>query len=284
MRALYVRRGCLRAPHFSGDHSFGGSREAVVAATAATAVLGISSGGILAAKVGPRHPELAVALFEPALVADGSLDLDAFLRRFDPEVARGDVPASMVTALLGTQTGPGLPALLPTADARVEHAEDDREGRRRALRRRRLPGRASERGAVRHAHRRRGRRPHRGLPGAAGTGPPHRCGEVARLPAARRRAPPPAPPRSGDRHDRRRRSPRDSERRRPRQAAGGGRRARAAPRAAPARARRARAAPAAPAPRPPRRRRRHGAATFVTNVVFRASEAHIRHEYRDSCR
>ncbi|MBO1740192.1 alpha/beta fold hydrolase [Leifsonia sp. TF02-11] len=87
--------------------------EAVVAATGATAVLGISSGGILAAEVGLRHPELTVVLFEPALVADGSLDLDAFLRRFEPEVARGDVPAYMVTALLGTQMGPGFLRFFP---------------------------------------------------------------------------------------------------------------------------------------------------------------------------
>lgn len=87
--------------------------EAVVAATGATTVLGISSGGILAAEVGLRHPELAVVLFEPALVADDSLDLDAFLRRFDPEVARGDVAAYMVTALLGTQMGPGFLRFFP---------------------------------------------------------------------------------------------------------------------------------------------------------------------------
>ena len=87
--------------------------EAVVAATGATTVLGISSGAILAAEVGLRHPGLAVVLFEPALVADGSLDLEAFLRRFDPEVARGDVAAYMVTALLGTQMGPGFLRYFP---------------------------------------------------------------------------------------------------------------------------------------------------------------------------
>jgi pimeloyl-ACP methyl ester carboxylesterase len=82
--------------------------EAVVQATGATGVLGISSGGIVAAEVGLRRPGLAVTLFEPAFVADGSLDLDAFLRRFEPEVERGDVPASMVTAMLGLQMGPGF--------------------------------------------------------------------------------------------------------------------------------------------------------------------------------
>jgi pimeloyl-ACP methyl ester carboxylesterase len=87
--------------------------EAVIAATGAAAVLGISSGGILAAEVGLRHPELTVALFEPALVADGSLDLEAFLGRFEPEAARGDVAAYMVTALLGTQMGPGFLRFFP---------------------------------------------------------------------------------------------------------------------------------------------------------------------------
>ncbi|CAM5383143.1 alpha/beta fold hydrolase [Leifsonia shinshuensis] len=86
---------------------------AVVAATGSTAVLGISSGGIIAAEVALARPGLAVVLFEPALVADGSLDLDAFLRRFEPEAARGDVPAYMVTALLGTQMGPGFLRFFP---------------------------------------------------------------------------------------------------------------------------------------------------------------------------
>jgi alpha-beta hydrolase superfamily lysophospholipase len=80
--------------------------EAVVRATGAVAALGISSGGVIVADLGLRNPNLAVALFEPALVADGSLDLDGFLAQFEPEVARGDVPAYMVTALLATQMGP----------------------------------------------------------------------------------------------------------------------------------------------------------------------------------
>lgn len=86
---------------------------AVVHATGAVAVLGISSGGVIAAELGLRDPNLAVALFEPALVADGSLDLDGFLAEFRPEVARGDVPAYMVTALLGTQMGPGFLRFFP---------------------------------------------------------------------------------------------------------------------------------------------------------------------------
>ncbi|WP_434318508.1 alpha/beta fold hydrolase [Leifsonia sp. P73] len=86
---------------------------AVVAATGATTILGISSGGIIAAEVALAHPGLAVVLFEPALVVDGSLDLDAFLARFEPEAARGDVPAYMVTALLGTQMGPAFLRFFP---------------------------------------------------------------------------------------------------------------------------------------------------------------------------
>ncbi|MEN2736534.1 alpha/beta fold hydrolase [Microbacterium sp. X-17] len=86
---------------------------AVVAATGATTIMGISSGGIIAAEVALAHPGLAVVLFEPALVADDSLDLDAFLARFEPEAARGDVPAYMVTALLGTQMGPAFLRFFP---------------------------------------------------------------------------------------------------------------------------------------------------------------------------
>jgi hypothetical protein len=87
--------------------------EAVVRATGAVAALGISSGSVIVADLGLRNPHVAVALFEPALVADGSLDLDGFLAQFEPEVARGDVPAYMVTALLATQMGPGFLRYFP---------------------------------------------------------------------------------------------------------------------------------------------------------------------------
>jgi hypothetical protein len=115
---LMNRRGRGRSGDYPALADYDPSMEvadirAVVAATGATTVLGISSGAILAAEVGLRDPGLAIVLFEPALVADGSLDLDAFLRRFDPEVARGDVPAYMVTALLGTQMGPGFLRFFP---------------------------------------------------------------------------------------------------------------------------------------------------------------------------
>ena len=127
---LVNRRGRGRSGPYPALRDFDPALEvddidAVVRATGSTAVLGISSGGILVADLGIssggilvadlglRRPDLAVALFEPALVADGSLDLDGFLARFEPEVARGDVPAYMVTALLGTQMGPGLLRFLP---------------------------------------------------------------------------------------------------------------------------------------------------------------------------
>ncbi|NNC12360.1 alpha/beta hydrolase [Planctomonas sp. JC2975] len=87
--------------------------EAVVAATGAVGLLGISSGAVIAAEVGRRHPELRVALFEPPFIVGGSLDVDAFMPRFDREVASGDVPSLMVTAMLGAQMGPGFLRLFP---------------------------------------------------------------------------------------------------------------------------------------------------------------------------
>ena len=115
---LVNRRGRGRSGAYPALRDFDPAREvddvdAIVRATGATAVLGFSSGGILVAVLGLRRPDLAVALFEPALVADGSLDLAGFLARFEHEVARGDVPAYMVTALLGTQMGPGVLRFFP---------------------------------------------------------------------------------------------------------------------------------------------------------------------------
>ena len=115
---LVNRRGRGRSGAYPALESYDLALEvadvsAVVAATGSTAVMGISSGGIIAAEVALAQPSLAVVLFEPALVADGSLDLDAFLRRFEPEAARGDVPAYMVTALLGTQMGPAFLRFFP---------------------------------------------------------------------------------------------------------------------------------------------------------------------------
>ena len=86
--------------------------EAVVADARASGVLGISSGAVISAEVGRRHPELCIALFEPPFVVDDSLDL-SFLPRFDREVAAGDVPSYMITAMLGAQMGPSFLRYFP---------------------------------------------------------------------------------------------------------------------------------------------------------------------------
>ena len=95
--------------------------QAVVAATGARAVLGVSSGGVIAARVavdaatsrsGP--PVDTLILFEPALVVDNSIPL-TFADRVTRELAAGDLPGALVTGMLGTQMGPAFLRFLPRA-------------------------------------------------------------------------------------------------------------------------------------------------------------------------
>ncbi|MHA7984992.1 alpha/beta fold hydrolase [Rathayibacter sp. CAU 1779] len=115
---LINRRGRGRSGQYPAIDAYGTATdvadvEAVLAATGAIGMLGISSGAVIAAEVGRRHPQLRVALFEPPFVVDGSLDMDGFLPRFDREVAADDVPSFMITAMLGAQMGPGFLRLFP---------------------------------------------------------------------------------------------------------------------------------------------------------------------------
>jgi pimeloyl-ACP methyl ester carboxylesterase len=104
---------------------------AVLEATGARDVLGISSGALIAARGALTLPQIQrLALFEPPIVVDGSLSLD-FIDRFARELSAGDVAAAMVTAMLGAQMGPGFMAILPRpilrAMTRRMLADDDRK-------------------------------------------------------------------------------------------------------------------------------------------------------------
>ncbi|MFI7444683.1 alpha/beta fold hydrolase [Nonomuraea indica] len=78
---------------------------AVLAATGAERVLGVSSGAIITLLAALETPALGkVAIFEPPFLAD-----TAWLPRFERELAAGKVAAALVTSMLGTRMGP--PAL-----------------------------------------------------------------------------------------------------------------------------------------------------------------------------
>ncbi|MEV6859754.1 alpha/beta hydrolase [Streptosporangium subroseum] len=110
---VYVpdRRGRgLSGPH--GD-DFGVQREvedlqALVTATGASRVFGLSSGALITLRTALVTPALdRIALYEPPLSIDGSVPTD-WLRRFDHEIAAGKRGSALVTALKGLGTEPVL--------------------------------------------------------------------------------------------------------------------------------------------------------------------------------
>jgi pimeloyl-ACP methyl ester carboxylesterase len=87
--------------------------EAVVRATGARRVVGVSSGAILAARLALRFADLErLVMFEPPLSIDGSMGL-ARTAAFDAAVSGGDLGRAMAVAMRISEMGPpwmfGLP-------------------------------------------------------------------------------------------------------------------------------------------------------------------------------
>jgi pimeloyl-ACP methyl ester carboxylesterase len=86
---------------------------ALLAKTAAHQVFGVSAGALICLQGARVLPAIhKAALFEPPLLVSGSLST-AFLKRFDEEIARGDVAAALVTAMKGSQMGPPVFNVMP---------------------------------------------------------------------------------------------------------------------------------------------------------------------------
>jgi pimeloyl-ACP methyl ester carboxylesterase len=95
---------------------------AVLGATGATRVFGVSSGAIVAARAALTDARItALALFEPPLPIEGSLDL-GLLARFDDLMATDDLPRAMGVAMKAAEMGPswmfGLPVGVLAAASR----------------------------------------------------------------------------------------------------------------------------------------------------------------------
>jgi pimeloyl-ACP methyl ester carboxylesterase len=88
--------------------------EAVLTAAGAERAFGVSAGGAVVLEAARTLPALLrkVALYEPALVADGAPHR-AWLARFDQEIARGDVAGAMVTSMFGFELAPGFLKVMP---------------------------------------------------------------------------------------------------------------------------------------------------------------------------
>jgi pimeloyl-ACP methyl ester carboxylesterase len=86
---------------------------AVIAATGACDVFGVSSGGAIALKAALVLPSIRrVAVYEPALVDDPSSFAER-VARYDRELAEDRVAAALVTAMRMTEVGPRVFGLIP---------------------------------------------------------------------------------------------------------------------------------------------------------------------------
>lgn len=80
--------------------------EALLAATEADLVFGLSSGAIIALWAAASSQRISkVVAFEPPLLMDDRV-VTAALSRFDDEIRRGDLAAAAVTGMLASQMGP----------------------------------------------------------------------------------------------------------------------------------------------------------------------------------
>jgi pimeloyl-ACP methyl ester carboxylesterase len=86
---------------------------AVLTESGARLVFGVSAGGLIALEAARTLPDIdKVALYEPALVADGA-KYTSWLPRFDQEIADGKVAAAMVTSMFGLELMPSFLKVVP---------------------------------------------------------------------------------------------------------------------------------------------------------------------------
>jgi pimeloyl-ACP methyl ester carboxylesterase len=110
------RRGRgLSGPYRTGDELKQELEDvaALLDATGATFLWGLSSGGCIALHAARTMPAIEkVAIFEPPLVPDRA-GAAAVLRQFDDEMASGKLEAAMITAMRGAEMGPAFFRALP---------------------------------------------------------------------------------------------------------------------------------------------------------------------------
>jgi len=87
--------------------------QALLAATGARHLFGVSSGGVICLQAALTTSGVdKVAAFEPAMIVDGSVSTEPFAR-FDREMAEGQVSAALVTGMLAAQMGPAVFRYVP---------------------------------------------------------------------------------------------------------------------------------------------------------------------------
>jgi pimeloyl-ACP methyl ester carboxylesterase len=86
--------------------------EAVLTAAGADRAFGVSAGGAVVLEAARTLPLQRIALYEPAIVADGASHRE-WLIRFDQEIARGDLAGGMVTSMFGFEMAPPFLKAIP---------------------------------------------------------------------------------------------------------------------------------------------------------------------------
>jgi len=86
--------------------------EAVLTAAGAERAFGVSAGGAVVLEAARTLPLQQIALYEPAIVADGAPHRE-WLTRFDQEIARGDLAGGMVTSMFGFEMAPPFLKVIP---------------------------------------------------------------------------------------------------------------------------------------------------------------------------
>jgi pimeloyl-ACP methyl ester carboxylesterase len=86
--------------------------EAVLTAAGADRAFGVSAGGAVVLEAARTLPLKQIALYEPAIVADGAPHRE-WLIRFDQEIARGDLAGGMVTSMFGFEMAPAFLKVIP---------------------------------------------------------------------------------------------------------------------------------------------------------------------------
>jgi pimeloyl-ACP methyl ester carboxylesterase len=87
--------------------------DALLTKTGARRVFGVSAGGLICLQAALTLPAIQkVAVYEPALVVNHSIST-AFLPRYDREIAEGNIPAALVSGMLGAQMGPSFLRVMP---------------------------------------------------------------------------------------------------------------------------------------------------------------------------
>jgi pimeloyl-ACP methyl ester carboxylesterase len=87
--------------------------DAILTKTGAHYVFGVSVGAIVSLHAARTLPSIQkLAIFEPPFILNGSPST-AFLARYDREIAEGNVPAALVTAMKGSEMGPAFFRAMP---------------------------------------------------------------------------------------------------------------------------------------------------------------------------